>query len=121
MEQDGLFVVAAASAHYYPLRLPVRIDLLRQGALAEQFIGTTSAISSGIVRCRVQQNLRSGMRVLVRIDWPVLLNGQVGIVLVVQGRVVFRESDSIEVVINKYEFRVLASKQQTSTQSLAAR
>ena len=62
-----------------------------------------------------EHKLDAGIRLQVTIDWPALLEGAVGLVLVTVGRVVWTGQSSFAFAFSQYGFRTTARKFGAST------
>jgi hypothetical protein len=70
--------------------------------------GTTINISSSGILFGTNAPPRTGARLELAISWPVLLNDQCALKLVVRGRVARSEGGYTAVEIQQHEFRTLA-------------
>ncbi|MGO9255652.1 MAG: PilZ domain-containing protein [Bryobacteraceae bacterium] len=94
----------------YPLALGLKYVLTR-GRRAAQGQGFTVNLSRGGVLFESPDPLPVGLRVELRIAWPVSLNGLKGLNLWAQGRTVRTEGQCTAVQILHYEFRVRGDPQ----------
>jgi len=67
--------------------------------------GRTVNISSGGVRFTTEGKLRLGLPVELSISWPVRLDGDRSMNLIICGSVVRSDGESCAVVLEKYQFR----------------
>ncbi len=110
----------------FPLRLELQCRPLRskkkwgRGRGKDWIItGQTFNISSnGVLFSAPAEDIarvRANERVKLEIAWPVLLDGECRLKLIVQGAVVRREVESIALAITKYAFRTTRQKAASKT------
>ena len=80
-------------------------------ATPESGVGKTLDISSGGVLFETEQQLRTGKRVELSVNWPVLLEGGCPLKFVAVGRVVRAEETWAAMHIEQYEFRTRRLKE----------
>ena len=62
-------------------------------------------MSSGGVLVAYQDQVRTGARMELNIEWPSLLDGEVPLQLVAMGKVVRCEASSFAMALGRYQFR----------------
>jgi hypothetical protein len=95
----------------FPIEREICYKLLRRNGGNEQGTGKSINISSGGVLFTTDCALQPGIGIEVTISWPVRLDSEVPLRLVVRGRVVRSDSGHAAMVISRYEFRTKASHQ----------
>lgn len=94
----------------FPMSLNVEYKFLIGGHVECQGFCLTVNISSHGTLLRLPNNLPSLKSIDLSIKWPVLLRGTVPLKLVVRGRVVRNDGDSIAVKFLEHEFRTATSR-----------
>lgn len=89
----------------FPIQKDVQYQCLKRGRVSAIGEGRTLQISSGEVRFTTQHPLKQGERVLLTIDWPVMLDNTCPMKLQIRGSVVRSEPGAVAVKIARYEFR----------------
>ncbi len=89
----------------FPMQRDLRYKLLKDGATVESGIGQTVDIGSGGVAFTIGRDLPPGGFIELSISWPVLLQENCAMRLIVFGRVVRNGEGRSACTIDKYEFR----------------
>jgi hypothetical protein len=89
----------------FPMQREVRYKLLEQQAIVASGSGETLNMSSTGVAFRSDQALKTGSFIEVSISWPVLLDENCPMRLVVFGRLLRSDRGICACTVNKYEFR----------------
>jgi hypothetical protein len=89
----------------YPITLQVRYKLLRNGRVCESGFGRTVNISSRGVLFETEKELPRKGRIDLSLNWPFLHQGSCGLKLVMSGRIVRKDQNSIAVNAQLREFR----------------
>jgi hypothetical protein len=89
----------------FKLTLDVRYSILDRSVPAETGTGRTIDMSSSGLRFNADRPLRTGQRLDVSIDWPVLLDGGVQLQLILAGVVVRCLGTETALRIQRHEFR----------------
>jgi hypothetical protein len=89
----------------YDIALPLRFSV-KSGGQTVQGTGRTRNISTSGVLFETDQPLRIGELVRLSIEWPALLEGVHQMMLIVQGRVVRRESRGWALRMTNTEFGI---------------
>jgi hypothetical protein len=92
----------------FPIERELRFKVLKDATLLEVGTGHTSDIGSGGVLFSIDRDLVPGSFVQLSISWPVLLEGDCPVRLVIFGRVLRCADGQCACTINKYEFRTQA-------------
>jgi hypothetical protein len=75
-------------------------------------------MSSGGMLIAPQHQLSVGARVELRIEWPLLLEGRIGLQLVAAGKVLRSGPASFAVMYHRHEFRTTSTKSRSNTSPL---
>ncbi len=97
----------------FAIQREMRIKVLRDGRAVETSAGNTVDMSSSGVSFRHQTNLAVGSFVELSISWPILLEQECPMRLIVFGRVLRSGGGVTACSIDKYEFRTQARGCQT--------
>lgn len=89
----------------FPCRLAVSYQTLEHPILSGQGISETLNISSKGLLFTSNEKFEAGQLVQVSLDWPALLENQVPLKLVAEGRIVRNSDGQTAMTIDKYEFR----------------
>jgi len=89
----------------YPMERQVRYQVLGKRGIEATGEGKTVNLSSRGVLFTCRHELQRGRRVELYISWPVLLNDECALKLVVRGRVVRSEEGRAAIEIQQHEFR----------------
>ena len=89
----------------YPISLDVQYRLRNTTHSRLQGKGRTSNISSGGVFFRTSDELPAGSEIVLLMQWPVLLDGECPLKLVVHGRIVRSGSEGTAIRALRHEFR----------------
>ncbi len=89
----------------FPMQRELRYKLLKDGATVEAGVGETVDIGSGGVSFQTSRDLPAGNFIELSISWPVLLEDNCPMRLIVFGRVVRTDGNKCACTIDKYEFR----------------
>lgn len=106
-------------AGQYPLSLGVQfvIDSPRPAAGGT---GRTVLMSSREIVFTTNRTLRPGTKLQLAIAWPAMLADNVGLQLMVRGRVLHAENECITMSIAKYEFRTRSAEKVTEIRNAYA-
>jgi len=88
---------------WYPIELPLQYRSLDCGVMEGS--GRTLAINSRLVRFSSDQELRVGLNLGLLISWPAKLEDGTGLSLWVLGRIERSESQQVEIVVCRHQFR----------------
>jgi hypothetical protein len=72
-------------------------------------------MSSGGMLVTRSRQLKVGVLVELRVDWPLLLDGRIGLQLVATGHVVRSGPSSFAVLFNQHQFRTSGNKSRTES------
>ncbi|HXJ40466.1 MAG TPA: response regulator [Bryobacteraceae bacterium] len=89
----------------FPCRLAVTYQTLEHPILAGQGTSETLNISSKGLLFTSNERFEAGQLVQVSLDWPAMLENQVPLKLVAEGRIVRNANGQTAMTIDKYEFR----------------
>lgn len=89
----------------FPCRLAVSYQTLEQPIFSGQGTSETLNISSKGLLFTSNEKFEAGQLVQVSLDWPALLENQVPLKLVAEGRIVRNARGQTAMTIDKYEFR----------------
>jgi PilZ domain len=92
------------SNNRYPINLSVTFKVMKKGVVVSAGTGTVVNISSGGVAFTSECSFRAGMSISLRINWPVLLEGNTRIMLVADGTIVRWEGKVVAVQIVRHAF-----------------
>jgi hypothetical protein len=92
----------------FPLALEVRYVVASRRAAVETGSGRTIDLSSSGLSFTADKPLRTGQKLDVSIDWPVLLDGRVQLQLIMSGVVVRTSGTTTALQIQRHEFRTRA-------------
>ena len=93
------------SSPSFPIATSVSYKLLGVNNLSKVGKGQTIAISSKLVTFAAQHELPSGAGLELMIEWPALLRGSKGIVLILLGVVTCRDQSATTMEIVRWELR----------------
>ena len=93
----------------FPIERETRYKLLTSDGINEEGTGKSINISSGGILFTTDCHLQPGIGLEVTISWPVLLDSEVRLRLVVLGRVVRSGGGNAAMAISRYEFRTQAA------------
>jgi hypothetical protein len=93
----------------YPLDLPVSYRTLGRSTLSGE--GRALNISSAGMLVARSRELSVGSQVELRIEWPFLLEGRIGLQLVALGTVVRSGPAQFAVLFSQHQFRTVRSRQ----------
>jgi hypothetical protein len=92
----------------FPIQRELRYRLMQDGRTLEAGFGRTLNIGSGGVAFALERVLSAGSFVELSVSWPVLLDSETPMRLVIFGRVL-RSGDGVSAcTVDKYEFRTQA-------------
>ena len=89
----------------FPLVLPLKYKTISPKAKAISGTGSTVLLSSTDIVFNADQPLGSGVRCEISIAWPVLLETNIGLQLVLQSVIIRSECQFVMGNVSKYEFR----------------
>lgn len=92
----------------FPICRELRYKLLENDTIVAQGTGETIDIASGGISFTTGQPLMSGAYIELSISWPVLLDENTRMRLVVFGRLVRSTNQAAACTVEKYEFRTQA-------------
>jgi hypothetical protein len=92
----------------FPICRELRYKLMEDDAIVAQGTGESIDMASGGIAFTVSEQLKVGAYVEVSVSWPVLLQDNTRMRLVVFGRLVRANSLTAACTIEKYEFRTQA-------------
>lgn len=92
----------------FPLGLPAHYRCLGKAAVCGE--GRIVNMSSGGVLVACVHAVRVDLRLELRIAWPSLLDGRVGLQLVAVGRVVRCEPSNFAMLLHRHQFRTIRRK-----------
>ena len=96
---------ATFSPMQFPLVLPLKYKAISPKANAISGTGSTVLLSSTDIVFQADQPLGSGVRCEISIAWPVLLETNIGLQLVLQSVITRSEGQVVTARVSKYEFR----------------
>ncbi len=88
----------------YKLHLPLSYNVL-DSVFVRQGFGWTRNLSSGGIAFETPEDLPSGARLELAIEWPVALGGSTPLKLVVQGHVVWSGRGLVALYFKRCQFR----------------
>jgi hypothetical protein len=94
----------------FPVEQEVRYKMLYGQRIAETGTGRTTNISSSGVWFTTNCMLTAGMPIELSMNWPVLLNDNCPMKLMIYGCVVRSSERGVAVAIERYEFRTSGSR-----------
>ena len=94
----------------FPLVLPLKYKTTSSKRKAVSGRGSTVLLSSADIVFNAGQPLGSGVRCEILIAWPVLLEGRIGLQLVLQSIITRSEAQFVLGRVSKYEFRTRGSE-----------
>jgi hypothetical protein len=97
----------------FPMQREMRYRLIEHDRATVGGTGQTVDISSGGVSFTTDHFLPADATIEVSLSWPVTLDNQCPLRLVVRGKVVRNEGPSVACTIDKFEFRTQARHQGT--------
>ena len=89
----------------FPCRLAVSYQALEHPIFSGQGTSETLNVSSKGLLFTSNEKFEAGQLVQVSLDWPALLENQIPLKLVAEGRIVRNSSGQTAMTIDKYEFR----------------
>ncbi|MCU1328020.1 MAG: response regulator receiver sensor signal transduction histidine kinase [Bryobacterales bacterium] len=89
----------------FPCRLAVSYQTLEHPIRAGQGVSETLNISSKGLLFTTNDTLEAGQLVQVSLEWPAMLENQIPLKLVAEGRIVRNSQGQTAMTIDKYEFR----------------
>ena len=89
----------------FPCRLAVSYQTLEHPIFSGQGTSETLNVSSKGLLFTSNEKFEAGQLVQVSLDWPALLENQIPLKLVAEGRIVRNSSGQTAMTIDKYEFR----------------
>jgi|SRR5215467_13430819 hypothetical protein len=89
----------------FPLVLPLKYKVIYPKVKAIAGTGSTLVLSSTDIVFNADQPLESGMRCEISIAWPVLLETDIGLQLVLQSVITRSVAQVVMARFSKYEFR----------------
>ncbi|SPE41485.1 Type IV pilus assembly PilZ [Candidatus Sulfopaludibacter sp. SbA3] len=92
----------------FPLRRELRYKLLDDNSIIAAGVGETINISSSGVAFSIDQRLKPGGFIELSVSWPVLLDQNCPMRLIVFGRVQRSSQERAVCTVDKYEFRTQA-------------
>jgi hypothetical protein len=92
----------------FPLQRELRYKVLKDGTTKQAGNGETYNIGSGGVLFTLDRDLTPGALIQLSISWPVLLDGNCPVRLIVFGRVLRCSRGHCACTVDKYEFRTQA-------------
>jgi hypothetical protein len=102
---EAIDVFEVALKHtWYPIDLPMRYESLARGSA--EGCGRTLAINSRTIRFASDQDLEVGIRVRLKISWPVRLSDGAGLSLSLFGLIERCSLREVEVTVTRHEFRI---------------
>jgi hypothetical protein len=93
----------------YQIPLELRWKLIRRRKLLSSGEGQTLDISSGGILFDARRTMPEGLDIELSIAWPVLLNNVAAMQLVVSGRIVRANGNSIAIRTVQHEFRTVGA------------
>ena len=94
----------------YSIALELRYKLLNKGRVERLGLGRTLNISSSGVLFEANDLLPAGGTIELAINWPFLLGAVINLKLVMRGRVVRTDAQTIAVKVEHYEFRTTGAR-----------
>ena len=88
----------------FPLVLPLKYKVTSPKANAISGTGSTLVLSSTDIVFNADQPLGSGVRCEISIAWPLLLETDIGLQLVLQSVITRSEGQVVMAKVSKYEF-----------------
>jgi hypothetical protein len=96
------------SRYRFPIHRELRYKLLDEHTVAETGLGNTLNIGSGGLAFRTDRDLKINALIEMSISWPMLLDDNCPMRLVVFGRVLRSVEGLVACSVDKYEFRTQA-------------
>ena len=93
------------SKQRFSIDFPLSYKIVRNGLLLGTGTGTTIDMSSGGIAFAADETFKIGAYVELSVSWPVLLNGDCPMKLVVGGRVVRSDGRATAIRVEHHEFR----------------
>jgi c-di-GMP-binding flagellar brake protein YcgR len=93
------------SKQRFPIDLPLTYKILKNYLITGTGSGTTLDMSSGGLAFTADKTFKIRTHIELSISWPVLLNGNCPMKLVVEGCVVRSDGQSTAIRMEHYEFR----------------
>lgn len=100
----------------FPILREMRYKLLRDGSIIGSGNGQTMNMGSGGVAFAIERDIEPETYVELSISWPVLLDDNCPMRLIVFGRVVHSSMGRCACTVDKYEFRTQARAIQATAQ-----
>ena len=97
------------SRQRYPIGFRVEFALNRNGR-TERGTGRTINVSSRGVLLQTKREMPDQGRIRLLLNWPVLLDGNCPIKLVMWGRIVRNDDNGVAIRFNRHEFRTVAKR-----------
>ena len=98
----------------FPVNLEVRYTTWRRRTPVNMGTGRTVDVSSSGLSFIGDRPLLTGQKIQLYIDWPVLLNEQVTLQLVIWGVVVRTDGPKSAIKIQQHDFRTRSAKQRSA-------
>jgi PilZ domain len=92
----------------FGLDLPLKYKIVKNYLVTGGGTGTTVDMSSGGIAFTTTETFRIGAHIELSVNWPVLLNGDCAMKLVIEGRVVRSDTQLTAIRMERYEFRTQA-------------
>ena len=102
---DNSAHAATFSPMQFPLVLPLQYKVIFPKAKATSGTGSTVLLSSTDIVFNADQPLRSGVQCEISIAWPVLLESNTGLQLILQSVITRSEGQVVMARVSTYEFR----------------
>jgi hypothetical protein len=93
------------SKQRFSIDFPLSYKIMKNYLVIGTGTGTTVDMSSSGLSFRANENFKIGAYVELSVSWPVLLNGDCPMKLVVEGRVVRSDGQSTAIQMERHEFR----------------
>ena len=93
------------SKQRFAIDLPLSYKIVKNGLVMGNGTGTTVDMSSSGMAFRANETFKIGAHVELSINWPVLLNGDCPMKLVIEGRVARSDGQTTAIRMEHYEFR----------------
>src|SRR5215472_14594737 len=105
VDRDNSAHAATFSPMHFPLVLPLKYKAIFPKGKPISGTGSTVLLSSTDIVFNADQPLGSGVQCEISIDWPVLLEGRIGLQLVLRSKIARSEGQFVMGRVFKYEFR----------------
>jgi PilZ domain len=103
----------------FGLDLPLKYKIVKNYLVTGSGTGTTVDMSSGGIAFTTTETFRVGAHIELSVSWPVLLNGNCAMKLVIEGRVVRSDTRLTAIRMDRYEFRTQARSEPRPEPALA--